>query len=72
MQLSQWFHQQLQTSTDGFLWAIEQIPLERHYLPPKPDKWSVARLIYHMVCYDQIIGLPALRQWVGDRFQWMG
>jgi len=65
MLLSQWFHQQLQTSTDGFLWAVEQIPQERHYLPPGPDKWSVARIVYHMLCYDQLIGLPTLYQWVG-------
>lgn len=65
MQSSQWFHQQLQASTEGFLWAVEQIPQERHSLRPKSDKWSVARLIYHMVCYDQLIGLPTLHQWVG-------
>ena len=65
MQLSQWFHHQLQTSTEGFLWAVEQIPQERQYLHPKPDKWSAARIIYHMVRYDQLIGLPTLHQWVG-------
>ncbi len=52
MQLSQWFHQQLQTSTEGFLWAVERIPQERQYLLPRPDKWSVARIVYHMLCYD--------------------
>jgi hypothetical protein len=56
MQLSQWKHYQLQTSTKGFLWAAEQIPQERQFLQPKPDKWSVARLAYHLVCYDQLIG----------------
>jgi hypothetical protein len=66
MQLSQWFHQQLQTSTEGFLWAVEQIPQERHYLAPRSDEWSVARPIYHMLCYDQRIGSPTLRQWVGE------
>jgi hypothetical protein len=65
MLFSQWFHQQLQASTKGFLWAVEQIPQEHQFLPPKPDKWSVARLLYHMVCYDQLIGLPTLSQWVG-------
>lgn len=68
MQLSQWFSQQLQTSTEGFLWAVEQIPQERHALLPRPNRWSVARIIYHMRCYDQFIGLPALRQWVGEPF----
>ncbi len=64
MQFSQWFYQQLQASTKGFLWAVEQIPKERQFLQPNPDKWSVARLLYHMVDYDQLIGLPTLCQWV--------
>lgn len=68
MPLSLWFYRQLQTSTEGFLWAIEQIPGERHSLLPKPNRWSVARIIYHMKCYDQFIGLPALRQWGGEPF----
>lgn len=63
MQLSQWFHRQVQTSTEGFLWAVELIPPERHFLAPRPDRWSVARTIYHMAYYDRFIGLPALRQW---------
>lgn len=65
MDLSHWFHQQLQTSTEGFLWAVEQIPPERLYLEPRPGKWPVARLLFHMASYDRAIGLPALRQWVG-------
>ncbi len=55
MQLPQWFFQQLQASTDGFLRAVEQIPQERRALPPRPNRWSVARIIYHMKCYDQFI-----------------
>lgn len=72
MQLSQWFDQQLGTSTEGFLWSIEQIPHERYYLSPRPNRWSVARIIYHMVYYDQFIGLPALRQWIGEPFSLAG
>lgn len=66
MQLSQWLHQQIQASTDGFLWAVEQIPPERHYLSPRPDRWSVARIVYHLLRYDQYIGLPTMRQWTGE------
>jgi uncharacterized damage-inducible protein DinB len=66
MQLSQWFYQQIRASTEGFCWAVEQIPQERYYLSPKPGKWSVGRIIYHMVCYDQLIGRPTLRQWIGE------
>ena len=72
MQLSLWFHRQLQTSTEGFLWAVKQIPQERHSLLPRPHKWSVARLVCHMRCYDQLIGLPALRQWVGEPLSLVG
>lgn len=57
---------QLQTSTEGFVWAVEQIPHERHFLQPRPDRWSVARIIYPMLCYDRLIGFPLLRQWVGE------
>ena len=69
---SAWFHQQIQASTEGFLWAVEQVPQDRHYLPPRPDRWSVARIVYHMLCYDQHIGLPALRQWTGGEFSMAG
>lgn len=72
MPLSPWFHRQLQTSTEGFLWAVEQIPQERHYLLPGPNRWSVARLVYHLRCYDQLIGLPALRQWVDEPLSLIG
>jgi len=65
MQQSQWFYQQLQASTEGFLWSVEQIPHERQYRPPRPDRWSVARIVYHMGCYDRLIGLPTVRQWLG-------
>jgi uncharacterized damage-inducible protein DinB len=76
MQLSQWFYQQIRASTEGFCWAVEQIPQERYYLSPKPGKWSVGRIIYHMVCYDQLIGRPTLprfdscksQRWVARAF----
>lgn len=70
--LSAWFYQQIQTSTEGFLWAVELIPQERHYLPPRPDRWPVARIVYHMLCYDRYIGLPALRQWAGGELSTAG
>ncbi len=65
MNLSHWFHQQLQTSADGFLWAIAQIPEERIYLAPRADKWPVARLIYHLARYEQRLVLPSMLQWTG-------
>ncbi len=65
MDLSQWFRQQLQTSMEGILWAVEQIPHERLYLAPLPDRWPVARIIYHLACYEQKIALPSMLQWLG-------
>jgi hypothetical protein len=65
MSLSQWFHQQLQASADSFLWAVDQIQQERLYLAPRADRWPVARLIYHLACYEQRIALPSMRQWSG-------
>jgi hypothetical protein len=65
MQLSQWFQQQLQVSADGFLWAVAQIPQECLYLASRPNRWPVARLVYHLACYEQRIALPSMLQWVG-------
>jgi hypothetical protein len=66
MNLSQWFYLQLQASIDSFLWAVEQIPQERLYFAPKTDRWPVARIIYHLACYEQRIALPSMRQWLGE------
>lgn len=66
MNLSQWFHQQLQTSADSFLWAVEQISQERLYLAPRADRWPVARLIYHLARYERRIALPSMWQWLGE------
>src|SRR5581483_9557000 len=41
---------------------------ERHYSSPPSGRWSVARIAFHMERYDQLIGLPALRQWLGEPF----
>ena len=72
MQQSQWFYQQIQASTQGFLWAIEQIPQERHFVLPRAERWSLARILYHMVQYDLLIGLPTLRQWRGESYALAG
>lgn len=65
MDLSQWFHQQLQVSMDGFLWAVELIPQDRLYQEPQPDRWSAARIVYHMLSYEQRLALPSILQWTG-------
>lgn len=65
MHLSDWFKQQLQASAQGLLWATELIPQERLYVAPRPDRWPVARLVYHVVCYEQRLALPSMHQWLG-------
>lgn len=65
MELSQWFRQQLQVSMDGFLWAVEQIPQDRLYQEPLSDRWSAARVVYHMLSYEQRLALPSILQWTG-------
>jgi hypothetical protein len=65
MQQWQLFQQQLQTSAENFLWAVEQIPQEQLYLAPRPNRWPVARVVYHMIRYEQRLALPSMQQWLG-------
>ena len=65
MDLSSWFQQQLQSSMEGLQWAVEQIPQNHLYSSSRPDRWAVARIIYHLVRYEQRIGLPSMKQWLG-------
>ena len=68
MNLSQWFHDQLQASAEGFAWAVDQVPAERRLLAPPGylGDWSAARHVFHMLYYEQTIALPSMRQWLGD------
>jgi len=65
--LSQWFHEQLQASANGFVWGTEQVPETRRYeLPPKGlGEWTVARHVFHLWYYEQTIALPSMQQWLG-------
>jgi hypothetical protein len=67
MDLSTWFHSQLQASAEGFIWGVEQVPLERRYArPPGPlGEWTAARHIFHMAYYERTIALPSMHQWLG-------
>ena len=66
--LSQWFHDQLQTSAEGFIWSVEQVPgLRRTVQPPAGlGEWTAARHVFHMLYYEQTLALPGMRQWLGD------
>jgi len=67
MNSSQWFHDQLQASADGFVWGAQQVPhARRNICPPEAlGEWTAARHIFHMVFYEQNIALPTMQQWLG-------
>jgi hypothetical protein len=67
MNLSQWFHDQLQASAVGFVWGAQQVPnARRNIRPPEAlGEWTAARHIFHMVFYEQNIALPSMHQWLG-------
>jgi hypothetical protein len=64
---SQWFHEQLQVSANGFVWGTEQVPEARRYAPPPKGlgEWTVARHVFHLWYYEQTIALPSMQQWLG-------
>jgi hypothetical protein len=67
MNLSQWFHDQLQSSADGFVWGAEQVPEARRKIQPPAGlgEWSAARHVFHLVYYERTIALPGMQQWLG-------
>jgi len=67
MNLSKWFHDQLQASADGFVWGAQQVPVARQNArPPEAlGEWTAARHIFHMLFYEQFIALPSMQQWLG-------
>ena len=67
MNLSKWFHDQLQASADGFVWGAQQVPnARRNIRPPEAlGEWTATRHIFHMVFYEQNIALPSMHQWLG-------
>lgn len=67
MNLSQWFDRQLQSTLEGFMWAIRQLPPERLYsAPPKQlGEWSAAHHVFHLLEYEERFALPSMYQWLG-------
>jgi len=68
MDLSQWFSTQLNASAEGFLWAVEQVPVERRLVTPPAGlgEWNVARHAFHMTLYEQLVALPSMQLWLGE------
>ena len=70
MDLTQWFSTQLDASAEGFLWAVEQVPTERRLARPprRLGEWNVARHVFHMMYYEQLVALPSMKIWLGEPF----
>lgn len=68
--LTQWFSTHLDTSAEGFLWAVDQVPAERRLATPPEGlgEWNVARHVFHMLYYEQLIALPSMKIWLGEPF----
>ncbi|GER89177.1 hypothetical protein KDW_33390 [Dictyobacter vulcani] len=69
MNYIQHFTRLLQTSTEDFIWATQQIPAEKLYSvsPRRPDSWSVARNILHLQFQEEQVVLPNMRLWLPER-----
>ena len=65
-ELVRWFRRQLEQTGTLFVWALEQVPMERREVsPPGRDEWTAARHAFHMMYYEREIALPSMRQWLG-------
>ncbi|HSB00788.1 MAG TPA: DinB family protein [Anaerolineales bacterium] len=67
MELSQWFDYQLRSTLDGFIWAVQQLPIERLSVsPPVPlGEWPATQHVFHMLDYEKRLALPTMHQWLG-------
>jgi hypothetical protein len=67
VELSSWFDYQLRSTLDGFVWAVQQLPIERWYaVPPAPlGEWSAAQHVFHMLEYEERLAWPSMHQWLG-------
>ena len=62
------FQERLRTGAEDFVWAVQQVPVQRRGLrPPRPSlgEWTAERHALHLVFYDEHIVVPTLRQWLG-------
>ncbi len=68
MEISRWFRDQLLTSADGLIWAVEQVTEARRNIKPPEGlgEWSANRHLFHLGFYEQTIALPLMKQWLGE------
>ena len=66
MEDSQLLREQLASSVQGFVWAVEHIPVERRYsAPPMPNwlgQWSLARHVFHMQYQEYYVVQAGLKE----------
>ncbi|GHO83037.1 DinB family protein [Dictyobacter formicarum] len=69
MDYAQHFTHLLQNSSNDFIWATQQIPVDKlnSVSPLRPDSWSVARNIFHLQFQEEKVVLPNMRLWLSDR-----
>ncbi|GLV59405.1 hypothetical protein KDH_62320 [Dictyobacter sp. S3.2.2.5] len=69
MDYVQHFTRLLQHSCNDFIWATQQIAVEKlNSVPPhRPESWSVARIIFHLRFQEEKVVLPNMRLWLTDR-----
>lgn len=60
------FRQHIQSSADGLIYAIEQIPTGRLFITPHPafGAWSAARILFHVTYYERQLVLPQMKIWL--------
>ncbi len=68
MERTQSFISLLQTSTEAFLWAIEQMPEEQLYQSPpnRLQEWPAVRHLLHLQFYEEHVALPNMRLWLNQ------
>ena len=68
MDLSSWFTNQLNSTAEGFIWSVEQVPSERREQAPpqRLGEWSAARHVFHMLYYEQNAVVPTMQMWLGQ------
>lgn len=64
------FRQQLQTSADGLIYAVEQLPTGRLFVTPYPQfgVWSAARIVFHVTFHDRMVISPYITAWSNEEF----
>lgn len=66
-----WFRDQLRTSGDAFVWAIEQVDPSLHRAIPPAEQarylgeWPPLRHVWHVAYYERCLVLPMMRAFAG-------